>query len=253
MTSAINVLMYHSISDAPGPTSIDPATFRGQMECLAARGYRFATLRDFAAWHSGEIELPACTAIITFDDGFADFAATAAPILAAHGCGATVFLPTGRLGGAEDWYGADRPARALMTWDQVAALAKNGVDFGGHSVTHADLTKLNTAGLEHEIAQSHRDLTRHLGQAPFAFAPPYGHANATVLAAVGKHFQVSVGTRMGRATRACNILDVPRLEMHYFRDLARWDAYLDGRAELYFEARRVLRRVRQIAVEHRWS
>jgi len=32
MNSAVNVLMYHSISDSPGPTSIDPATFRGQME-----------------------------------------------------------------------------------------------------------------------------------------------------------------------------------------------------------------------------
>jgi len=251
MTSAVNVLMYHAISDAPGPTSIDPATFRGQMERLAARGYRVASLRDFAAWHGGEIELPARTAIITFDDGFADFAETAAPILAEQGWSATVFLPTGRLGGAENWYGADRPARALMTWDQVAALAKDGIDFGGHSVTHADLTNLNAAELEHEIAQSHRDLNRQLGQAPVAFAPPYGLANATVLAAVGRHFQVSVGTRLGRATRACDIFDVPRLEMHYFRDLARWSAYLDGRAEFYFKARRVLRRLRQIAVEQR--
>ena len=253
MNSAVNVLMYHAISDAPGPTNIDPATFRGQMDALAARGYEAVPLSDLAAWHEGSAVLPARAAVITFDDGFADFAKQAAPILLARGWGATVFLPTGRLGGKEDWAGADKPARPLMTWAQVEDLAARGIDFGGHSVSHADLTQLGPVDLEREIRQSSKEIERHLGQAPFCFAPPYGHSNCAVRAAIGKWFRVSVGTRLQRATRDCDLLDLPRIEMHYFRDLTRWDAYLDGRAEFYFEARRALRRLRQVAVEHRWS
>jgi peptidoglycan/xylan/chitin deacetylase (PgdA/CDA1 family) len=253
MAGAVNVLMYHSISDADGPTSIDAPTFRGQMAKLAERGYRVISLTEFMAWHASEKDLPARTAVITFDDGFADFAECAAPELVARGWPATVFLPTGRLGGHEDWYGADAPARPLMTWEQVEVLARQGIDFGGHSVSHADLTKLDSQGQDREVRESFDVLKHRLGRVPVSFAPPYGHANAAVRATIGKWFRVSVGTRLQRATRACNILDVPRIEMHYFRDLARWDAYLDGRAELYFESRRALRRVRQIAVEHRWS
>lgn len=253
MNSAVNVLMYHSISDAPGPTSIDPATFRGQMDALVARGYEPVSLRDLAAWHEGSAVLPARTAVITFDDGFADFATQAAPILLARGWSATVFLPTGRLGGKEDWDGADVPARPLMTWPQIEHLAACGIDFGAHSVSHADLTKLRPPDMEREICQSLKDIESHLGHAPTSFAPPYGHSSGAVRAAISKWFHVSVGTRLQRVTRDCDLLDLPRIEMHYFRDLARWDAYLDGRAEFYFKLRRALRRMRQIAVEHRWS
>jgi peptidoglycan/xylan/chitin deacetylase (PgdA/CDA1 family) len=243
--------MYHAISDAPGPTSIDPATFRGQMDVLAARGYEPVSLRDLAAWHEGGAVLPERAAVITFDDGFANFAEHAAPILLARGWSATVFLPTGRLGGKEDWDGADVPARPLMTWAQVEELAARGIDFGAHSVRHTDLTKLGPDDLECEIRQSSKDIEGHLGQAPVSFAPPYGHSNNAVRAAIGNWFHVSVGTRFQRVTRDCDLLDLPRIEMHYFRDLARWSAYLDGRAELYFEVRRALRRLRQLALEHR--
>lgn len=252
MNSTVNILMYHAISDAAGPTNIDVATFRGQMDALAAGGYQPVSLVKLAAWHQGRDELPPRAIVITFDDGFADFGGQAAPILLDRGWSATVFLPTGHLGGPENWSVSDGSARQLLTWAQVENLAARGIDFGGHSVSHADLTKLVSTDLEREIRQSYQDIENHLGRAPIGFAPPYGRANGAVRAAIGKWFRLSVGTRLQRTTRDCDILDLPRIEMHYFRDLTRWKAYLDGRAEIYFESRRALRYMRQIALEGRW-
>ncbi len=242
----VNILMYHSISGEPGPTSIPPATFKAQMETLAECGYQAVSLSDFAEWHGGG-SLPARPVVITFDDGFADFAEHAAPVLAAHGWSATVFLPSGRLGGHEDWYGANAAPRPLMSWDQVRALAKDGIDFGGHSVTHADLTALAPDKLEDEVHRCREEIGARLGQAPISFAPPYGHANEGVLATVRKYYRVSVGVRLARAGRGDDVFDLPRIEMHYFRDPARWRAHLEGRGEVYFAARRGLRRVRSLA------
>ena len=244
----VNILMYHSISSDPGPTSIPPATFKDQMETLAACGYQAVSLSDFADWHGGGT-LPARPVVITFDDGFADFAEHAAPVLRARGWSATVFLPSGRLGGREDWYGANAAPRPLMTWDQAAELAKAGIDFGGHSVSHADLTALAPERLEDEVRRCRDEIGAHLGQAPTSFAPPYGHANPGVLDVIRKWYRLSVGTRLARAKRDSDLFDLPRIEMHYFRDPARWRAHLEGRGELYFAARRALRRVRGLAAD----
>jgi peptidoglycan/xylan/chitin deacetylase (PgdA/CDA1 family) len=50
---------------------------------------------------------------ITFDDGYADNASTAAPLLASAGLPATYFITTGRLGGRHFWW--DRLAAGLLS------------------------------------------------------------------------------------------------------------------------------------------
>lgn len=240
----IDVLMYHSISSASGPTSIPVEVFRAQIETLRSAGYETAPLSGLAAWQRGEGTVPPRAVMITFDDGFQDFADVAFPILQAHGFTATVFLPTGRLGGLEDWSGAHAPPRRLMSWSAVRELARQGIAFGGHSVTHADLTTLAPDRLRDEIKGSQDEIARHLGQPVDTFAPPYGRLNDRVRGEVAKWASVSVGTRLDRVDRRSDLTDVPRIEMHYFRSLRRWRDYVEGRARGYLRARRVGRSLR---------
>ena len=202
------------------------------MDVLAECRYRPISLGDLATWLAGGTELPDRPVVITFDDGFADFAAQAAPVLLARGWSATVFLPTGRMGGPEDWAGANTdPPRPLMNWEQVKTLAGEGFEFGGHSVTHPNLTDLSPADLEREVRQSREEIRERLGRQPASFAPPYGASNPLVRREIAKWYGISVGTRLQRAAPDSDRYDVPRIEMHYFRNLRRWRAYLEGRAE----------------------
>ena len=241
----IDVLMYHSISNASGPTSIPVEVFRAQIETLRSAGYETAPLSSLAAWQRGEGTLPRRAVMITFDDGFQDFADVAFPILHAHGFTATVFLPTGRLGGMEDWDGANAPPRRLMSWSAVRELAHQGIAFGGHSVTHTDLTTLAPDRLRDEIKGSQDEIAQHLGQAVDTFAPPYGRLNDRVRVELTRWASVSVGTRLDRANRSSDLTDVPRIEMHYFRSLRLWRTYLGGRASGYLRARRLGRSLRR--------
>lgn len=249
---AAMVLMYHSISHGPGPTCIPRATFRAHLDMLVSGGYHVVPLTTLAAWHRGDIELPDRAAVITFDDGFLDFVEAGFPELSALGLTATVFLPTGRIGLTEDWTGHLAAApRELMTWSHVKELAHRDIHFGAHTVSHTDLTVLTPERLEHELQSSREHIRHHLGQPPASFAPPYGKSNPTVRRAIRACFQLSVGVQLQLADRGCDLFDIPRIEMHYFRDLRHWRAFLDGRMT-YFNTRRLVRRVRSSIFGRGW-
>ena len=245
MADARLVLTYHSISDADGPTSITPAEFAMQMQSLADTGYRSQRLGKFIDWHDGGQD-DGKRVLITFDDAFADFASVAVPILDRHGFSALVFVPTARVGGAEEWDGGNRPPRPLMDWSTIRALAKDGTEFGGHSRTHSDLTKLDQAACADEVAGCAEELAAQIGQPVEGFAAPFGRVTPAVIATIMQHYRTAFGTRLARARRAHDRFDLPRIEMHYFRDRRRWQGLLDGRLG-YLRVRQGLRAIRERA------
>ena len=90
------VLMYHSIEPYeadPYLVTVSPPRFAQQMRWLDRRGLRGVSIADLLAARAagggkGLVGL-------TFDDGYADFARHALPVLRQHGFGATVFVIAG--------------------------------------------------------------------------------------------------------------------------------------------------------------
>ena len=156
------------------------------------------------------------------------------------------------MGGTDSWAGGNIPARPLMGWDRVEALAGEGVRFGAHSINHPNLAALDPETLEEEISGSGQDIAARLDQPIRHFAPPYGATSTSVRRQIALHYDTSVGTRLGVAGPKDDIHDLPRLEMFYFTDIARWRAHLDGRGGPYLAARKLMRGVRAAIRGNPW-
>ena len=62
-----------------------------------------------------------------------------------------------------------------MDWATVRALAKDGIEFGGHSRTHRPLSSLTEAEVHDEIVGNLEDLRILFGLQNPPFAYPYGN------------------------------------------------------------------------------
>lgn len=197
------VLCYHRVGP-PDPDrrsaflTVPTEKFAEQVRWLHRHGYHTIRSGDWAAFCAGERTLPPRPVLITFDDGYADVAEHALPVLERQGMTAVIYLVTARLGGTNGWDEANGfPLRRLMDADQVRQWAARGIEFGGHSRRHVNLTTLAPAELEAELRGNQEDLTALLGAPADSFAYPYGETNTAVRAATRAVFKLAVGTSEG--------------------------------------------------------
>lgn len=172
------VLMYHSVAqDGPGELGnwrISPEAFEQQLIFLRRRGYRPIGLDEWDQARRGGGALSGRPVLITFDDGYRDFAETAWPILQRSGFEAHVFLVADRVGSEAEWdryYGDPAP---LMDWRAIARLASEGVTFGSHLMTHRPLDRLSFAEADEEMRRSRKLIEAFTGLEVTTLAPPYG-------------------------------------------------------------------------------
>ena len=248
----VDILMYHSIAKDDVATAIAPDIFAAQMDELEASGLPVITMDDYVEARAGRENLDPVSVIITFDDAFQDFHDKAFPILKEKGFPSIVYVPTGSVGGVENWLGALHSPRKIMDWGVIQQLSKDGVQFGSHTVSHPDLNCLKALSLTDEVRRSKHTLEEKLGYEINHFAPPYGHADYFARTAVERLYTTSVGTTLARASLDSDIMDLPRLEMFYFQKMNRWRDHLKGRGRAYFARRKALRQARQ-AMNKPWE
>ena len=194
-------LMYHHVGPERAGTyrewTVSPEQFERQIRWLAKKGYSGITPSQWLRWLRDGTALPAKPVLITFDDGFAETAEFALPILRRYGFGAVMFVVTQRLGGNNTWDEAQGSGTLeLMTAEQVQYWAGQGIEFGSHSRTHPDLTKLAPEACAAEVEGSKLDLAA-LGVQAVAFAYPFGEQNDGVRAVVRQHYALGFGTDEG--------------------------------------------------------
>ncbi|MEO8410577.1 MAG: polysaccharide deacetylase family protein, partial [Propionivibrio sp.] len=100
----LSILIFHRVhasADALFPREMDAARF-DRLIRFVARSFRVMTLGD-AVNCLARGSLPSRALVITFDDGYADNAEVALPILQRHGLPATFFVSTGFLDGGRMW------------------------------------------------------------------------------------------------------------------------------------------------------
>lgn len=98
------VLTYHRVLQRPDPMlpgEVDAAAFRWQLTFLA-RHFQLLTLREaLDQLYSGSLRR--LTAVVTFDDGYANNAEVALPIMRSLGVPGTFFVASGFLDGGRMW------------------------------------------------------------------------------------------------------------------------------------------------------
>jgi peptidoglycan/xylan/chitin deacetylase (PgdA/CDA1 family) len=102
--SRLSILIYHRVLPRPDPllpSLPDVRLFDRQM-ALLKRCFRVMPL-GLAVRHLQQGTLPARAACVTFDDGYADNAEWAVPVLQRHGLSATFFIASAYLDGGQMW------------------------------------------------------------------------------------------------------------------------------------------------------
>jgi len=236
------IVTFHAIDDRPSVISFSPALFERGMRLLHKAGYRTLNLVDLADCMRKGRSFPERYLAITFDDGYRSVYETAFPVLQHYGMTATVFLTVGktkqeRLPSMED--------RSMLSWHEINEMHRAGIAFGGHTLTHPDLTHLPKELLELEVLGGKRVIEDALGSRVDTFAYPFGRYDDRCREIVSCHFLCACSDRLGLLRKTSDPYAMERVDAYYFRTERLFRTMLTSFFPLYVQARSIPRRIRR--------
>jgi peptidoglycan/xylan/chitin deacetylase (PgdA/CDA1 family) len=165
------ILLYHRVGGGSAlEIDLDAACFEEQIAAIAASGRVISLGTALAQLAAPADERPAASSVVvTFDDGTADFAEVAMPILEHHRVPATLYLATGFVDGQLPIPSGGRP----VSWSALRDACSGGlIDVGSHTHTHCLLDRVSRAEAVAELDRSIDLIGDRLGQPALDFAYP---------------------------------------------------------------------------------
>lgn len=217
------ILMYHMIREHINEAKfnklrVKPAEFEKQIALLKAEGFNFVTMQELREnWGKH----PEKTIAITFDDGYLDNLENAYPILKKYQAKATIYIVVDRHD--RDWStykkthhnNGELAREAKLNDEQVKFLADSGlIEIGSHTITHANLAKLNDEECFAELVQSKQALECLTQKSVNSFAYPFGiYAQRDVQMAKQAGYSNAVTTKEGIDTETPDFMQLQRIKI----------------------------------------
>jgi peptidoglycan/xylan/chitin deacetylase (PgdA/CDA1 family)/glycosyltransferase involved in cell wall biosynthesis len=189
------ILCYHGVGSVPPGTDpsgifVSRSLFQSHLDVIAERGYELVAVSEL--WERMRDAPDGLRGVgsISFDDGLIKTVRGAIPMLLDQGIRCSMFVPTGLMGRPHP----DLNGELIASADEIAELARAGVEIGAHSVDHVRLNRLSYGEALDQMRRSRATLEDLLGRPVTAMAYPFGALNGrTIRAAEEAGFEVACG------------------------------------------------------------
>lgn len=245
-STSLPVLTFHSIEDTPSIISFAPQVFSRGLATLHEHGYQSLDMLEAMQRLSLGHAVPDHAVVLTFDDGYKSVYDEAFPILQRYGMSATIFLTVG----------TDRAPKAshrlptlcgrpMLSWGEIREMARSGMRFGAHTLTHPDLTKSTPERIEAEIVESQAIIEDMLGMPVPCFAYPFGRYNRSIETMVKHYFSCACTDMLGVLGARSDPFAIDRVDAYFVRTDRLFQLLLTALFPWYVLGWRTLRRARR--------
>lgn len=174
---ATRILMYHGFTEEaldhdPENLFVTRRALEQQLAMVRRRGWRFLDADGYLDVRAGR-RSGRGTALLTIDDALESVADIAAPVLAAAGVPAVLFVPVGLIGGPATWM-TEYPTARIADAARLRQIAASGIELGVHGYDHVNMVGLGDAALAQATGEARDRLAELCGRPPRLFAYPYG-------------------------------------------------------------------------------
>ncbi len=180
------ILCYHRINPwyKKDAITVSPTKFHKQINYLFSKNFKFLIMdkyiEDFFISNDKKV-------VISFDDGYADNLWFAFEILKEFGISPIIYLTVSYIGTNILFPRYKEMLKdRFLNWKEVSEMVNNGVEFGSHTLTHPDLTKIDKKQAEKEIIESKKIIEDKIGKETKFFCYPYGNFNSEIIEIVQK-------------------------------------------------------------------
>jgi peptidoglycan/xylan/chitin deacetylase (PgdA/CDA1 family) len=239
----VPILCYHSVIDNEHRIHSDPhkqhiplPLFLQHLDYLQ-KYFRVVSLTEFQRARRENRALPDNAVVLTFDDGFQDFATVVAPHLLSRNLPATVFVITDRA------YGNLPPnGETFLTWEEIRELSESGLDIGSHTCAHPRLPDLSVADVMRELSESQAAVRMHTQQAEVALSFPFGQTSEQVSRmASSAGYSCAIASDCGPNSQNVNLHALSRTVIASDDDVPSFAARVSGLTSWIARIRRTLR------------